>query len=445
MGSITYRTRLMSVTIENISPCRKKLRIEVAASRVAGVRAEILQEFRKGAAIPGFRAGKAPEPLVEKRYASEIDNEVRQRVIPDAYREAVKEKELRVVGQPNVDSVESLPGKPFVFTAVMDTAPEFELPEYKGIAVKKTETPVADADVEKTIDGLRDQQADFADVTGRGLKTGDFAIINYTGVAEGKPIGELAPEAKTLGEHKDFWLLVNSDSFLPGFCEQLIGAQVGEKRQVLVSFPADFAVKPLASKKATYFVDVTGIKEKKLPEVNDEFAKKVGLDSVEKLKAEVRKSLVAEREAQVNGELRKQVVDHLLSKVEFELPESLVAQETRSIVYDLVRENSQRGVNKDVLESKKDEIFGYASQSAKERVRSSFVLDAVAQAEKITVTEAEMEERLAAMARQYRMPAEKLKAQLDERGGLGEVEEQILVGKTLDFLIANAKVETTKA
>ena len=147
----------------------------------------------------------------------------------------------------------------------------------------------------------------------------------------------------------------------------------------------------------------------------------------------------------MNGELRKQVVVHLLSKVEFELPESLVAQETRSIVYDLVRENSQRGVNKDVLESKKDEIFGYASQSAKERVRSSFVLDAVAQAEKITVTEAEMEERLAAMARQYRMPAEKLKAQLDERGGLGEVEEQILVGKTLDFLIANAKVETTKA
>ena len=117
----------MSVTIENISPCRKKLRIEVAASRVAGVRAEILQEFRKGAAIPGFRPGKAPEPLVEKRYASEIDNEVRQRVIPDAYREAVKEKELRVVGQPNVDSVESLPGKPFVFTAVMDTAPEFRL------------------------------------------------------------------------------------------------------------------------------------------------------------------------------------------------------------------------------------------------------------------------------------------------------------------------------
>ena len=435
----------MSVIIENIAPCRKKLRIEVAATRIAGVRAEILQEFRKVAAIPGFRPGKAPQPMVEKRYASEIEQEVQQRIIPDAYREAVKEQQLRVVGQPQVDSVDNQPGKPMVFTAAVDTAPEFKLPEYKGIAVKKTETPVTDADVEKTVEGLREQQSDFLEVTGRGLKTGDFAIVNYSSVADGKPLGELAPDAKTLGEHKDFWLLINSDSFLPGFCDQLLGAQVGEKKQVLVTFPADFAVKPLASRKATYFVDITGIKEKKLPEVTDDFAKKVGVDSVENLKAEIRKGLLAEREQQANAELRKQSVDHLLSKVEFELPESLVAQETRSIVYELVRENTQRGVGKDVLESKKDEIFGYASQGAKERVRTSFILDAIAQAEKLTVTEAEMEQRLAAMATRYRMPAEKLKAQLDERGGLGEVEEQILVAKTLDFLLANAKVEAAKA
>ena len=168
----------MSATIENIAPCRKKLRIEVDATRVAGVRAEILQEFRKGAAIPGFRPGKAPEPMVEKRYASEIDQEVRQRVIPDAYRETVKDQKLHVVGMPNVESVESLPGKALVFTATVDTAPEFKLPDYKGIAVKKTETPVLDADVDKTIDGLREQQADFVDITGRALQTGDFAIVN---------------------------------------------------------------------------------------------------------------------------------------------------------------------------------------------------------------------------------------------------------------------------
>jgi len=435
----------MPVTIENVAPCRQKLRIEVDAAKVAGVRAELLQEFRKQANIPGFRPGKAPEPMVEKRYAKQLDDEVRQRVIPDGYREAVSEQKLRVVGQPQVESVDYLPGQALVFTATVDTAPEFKLPDYKGIAVTKKEQPVAEDEITKTIDSLREQQADFSDVTGRGVQTGDFAVVNYSGVCEGKPITEIAPDAKTLGEHKDFWLLISADSFLPGFGDQLIGTQTGEKKQVMIDFAADFAVKPLAGKKATYFVDVTAIKEKKLPELNDEFAKKIGADTVEKLQAEVRKGLEAERDNAVNGEMRKQIVDHLLGKVEFELPTALVEQQTRSIVYDLVQENSRRGVPKESLEGKKDEIMGFASNSARERLRTSFILHAIAEAEKLTVTESEMEERIASLAARYRVTPEKLKAQLDERGDMGEVEDQILVGKTLDFLIANAKVETPKA
>ena len=434
----------MAVTVETTAPCRRKLRIEVDASRVAGARAEIIQDFRKQASIPGFRPGKAPEPMVEKRYTQEIDDEVRKRIIPDTYREAVAEQKLRVVGYPEVENVDYRPGQPLVYTAVVDTAPDFTLPDYKGIAVQKKETPVAEEDVTKTIDSLRDQQAEFVDVTGRALKTGDFAVLNYTGIADGKPIAELVPEAKTLGEHKDFWLLISSESFLPGFCDQLLGAPAGEKRQVLVDFPADFPQKPLAGRKATYFVDVVAIKEKKLPEVSDELAKKIGVESVEKLKEEIRKSLAAERDTEAQGEMRKQIVNFLLGKVEFDLPESLVAHETRSIIYDVVRENSVRGVSKETLEEKKNEIYGMATQSAKERLRTSFILDAIAEKEKMTVSEEEMETRLAALAQRYRVTPERLKAQLDERGGLAEVEDQIRTGKTLDFLIANAKVEITK-
>src|SRR5207245_3954066 len=164
----------------------------------------------------------------EKRYAREIVDEVRKRVIPDSYRESVAEQKLRVVGYPEVENVEYQPGKPLVYIAVVDTAPEFALPEYRGIPAKKKETPVADEDISKTIESLRDQQAEFVSVEGRALKTGDFAVLNYTGVADGKPISELVPDAKTLGEHKDFWLMVSTDSFLPGFCDQLLGAQVAE-------------------------------------------------------------------------------------------------------------------------------------------------------------------------------------------------------------------------
>jgi trigger factor len=326
----------------------------------------------------------------------------------------------------------------------VDTAPEFPLPQYKGVPVNKKVTPVTEEEITKTIDALRDQQADFVAVEGRALRTGDFAVLNYSGVADGKPIAELVRDAKTLGEHKDFWLLISSDSFLPGFCDQLLGAQAGEKRQVMINFPSDFPQEALAGRKATYFVDIVALKEKKLPEVNDEFAKKLGAENVEKLKEMIHKSLVAEREAEAHAAMRKQAVDHLLGQVDFDLPESLVAHETRSIVYDVVRENSIRGITKEALEQKKDEIFGFATQNAIERVKTSFILDAIARAESIKVEESEIEARLATLAQRYRMAPAKLKAQLNEKDGLAEIEEQILVGKTLDFLLANAKVETTK-
>jgi trigger factor len=431
----------MAVTIENAAPCRKKLRVEIAAERVAGTRAEILQEFRKVASIPGFRPGKAPEPMVEKRYAGQIDEELRKRLIPESYREALNEQKLKVVGYPQIEGVEYQAGRPLVYTATVDTAPEFPLPDYKGIPVKKKTITVKEEDVDKSLDTLRDQQADFVDVVGRSLKTGDFAVVNYSGVADGKPISELAPEAKAMGENKDFWLLISSDAFLPGFCDQLLGASAGEKRQVLIDFPKDFPQQPLAGKKATYFVDVVALKEKKLPELGDEFAKKLGIESLAKLKENVRKGLEGEVEEQQESDARRQVIEHLLSRVEFELPESLVQQETRSIIYDVVRENSLRGATKAQLEEKKNEIYGFAAKSAQDRLRTSFILDAIAAAEKITVEEAEIEERIRQLAQRSRTTPARLKAQLAEKGGLGEVEEQILVGKTLDFLVDNAKVE----
>ncbi|MGD0016259.1 MAG: trigger factor [Verrucomicrobiia bacterium] len=432
----------MSVTVNNVSPCRKKLRIEIAAERVSSMRAEISAEFRKAAALPGFRHGKAPAPLIEKNFGKRIDEDLQKRLFNDGYREALSQQKLRVVGYPEVESVEHAPGKPLVFVAAVDTVPEFALPKYKGIPVKRKESTVKDEDIQHTLAHLQEQQSDFVDVTGRGLRTGDFAVLNYSAVADGKPLAELAPSAKPVAERKDFWVLVQSGSFLPGFCDQLLGAQIGEKRQVLVDFPADFPIKMLVGKKATYFVDVTGIKERKLPELNDEFAKKIGAESLEKLKVQIRDGIAAEKENETRTDMRKQIVDHLLAKTPFDLPESLVAAEARSIVYDMVRENTMRGVAKDELEKRKDEILGFATQSAKDRLRSSFILSAIADVEQIKVEEKEIEERLVQLAERHRVTPEHLKAQLVERDGLGEIEEQIRVSKTLDFLLGNGKVET---
>jgi trigger factor len=431
----------MPATIEILGPCKKRLRVEVTAERVAGTRAEVLREIKQAASIPGFRPGKAPEPLVEKRYAGEIADEVRKHLIPEAYREAITDLKLHVVGPPHVEEVKGETGQGLVFTAVVDTAPDFKLPEYKGIALKRKETPVKDEDVTQALTHLRDQGAAFEEVTGRGIQNGDFAVVTYSAVVDGKPVSELSPEAKTLGENKDFWLLVQPDSFLPKFCDQLLGATPGEKRQVLVDFPADFPQALLAGKKATYFVDVTGLREKKLPELNDEFAKKNGAETVAKLQESVRKYLEHERKNEAESDLRNQVVNHLLGKVEFELPESLVQAETRHVVYDLVRENTMRGATKEQLAEKKDEIFGFAQQTARERLKSSFILEAIAEAEKITVAPKDVDERIAQMAVRYRVTPQRMRAQLEEKDSLGEIEEQLLIGKALDFLVANATVE----
>ncbi len=435
----------MPVTIENIGPCRKKLRIEVDAQQVAGTRAEVLREIRKVASIPGFRPGKAPEPFVEKRFGDEILKELKSRLIPEAYRKAVNDLDIHVVGYPEIKAEEYVPGQPYTFTAEVDTAPEFALPEYKGIELTRKEAPVSDDDVEKVVESLRDQRAEFVDVTGRALAMDDYAVISFRGTVDGKPITELVPESKLFGEYKDFWLLMKSDSFLPGFCDQLTGAQLGEKRQVNVEIPADFPAAKIAGAKAVYEVEVTGIKQKKLADLDDAFAKQFNQETMEKLRQAIRDDIKAERTQQADNDMRRQAVDLMLAKAEFELPESLVNNETRNIVYDLVRDNTSRGIAREQIEQKKDEIYSYAAKNAQERLRASFVLEAIARQEKIEVTEQEINERIAQMAVRYRLTPQKMREQLAEREALGNVEEQLLVSKTLDYIVANAKVQRQTA
>jgi trigger factor len=270
---------------------------------------------------------------------------------------------------------------------------------------------------------------------------GDFAVIRYSAVCDGKSIHEIAPNAGLPAPDKDFWLIMNEQAMAPGFCAQLTGANIGDRKQVLVDYPADFAVKELAGVKATFFVELKGIKEKKLPALDDALAQKLKEKSAESLKAKVREDIAKQKQADVSGEVRNQIMEHLLRSTKFDLPPQLLALETRDVVYDVVRENMMRGVTKESIDRKKDEIFGFAQRSAADRVRGAFILSRIAQEEKIEVTEQEIEARIEEMSKRFQIPVAKLRDRLDEKGGKAELEEQILRGKTLDFLEANAKVE----
>ena len=430
---------IVNVSIEILAPCKKLVRVELDAAAVDAAFDAITKDFQKQAVLPGFRPGKAPRDMVIKKHGAEIKEEAKRKLIGDNYRKAIEEQKLHVLGYPDIEEVQFERGQALQFTATVETAPEFQLPEYKGLpAVLETKT-VTDADVARALDLLRGRHSKFETVA-RPLAGGDIAVVNYTGACEGKPISELAPTAKGLTEQKHFWVETESGSFIPGFAAQLIGAQAGEKRTVTVDFPADFVTPQLQGKQGVYEVELVEVKQKVLPALDDELAKKFGAENLEKLTAGVRTDLENELRSSQSKAVRNQTVRALLGRVNFDLPETAVAAETRNVVYDIVRQNTQRGMGRDLIEKQKDEIYSAAAGSAKERVKLAFLVQRIAEQEKITVTQEDALKRAQQLAIMYQMPFDQFLKDLQKRNGVNELYDQVLHEKVLDLIEKSAVI-----
>lgn len=429
----------MNVSVENLAPCKKLVRVELDAAAVDAVFDTVTKEYQKAANLPGFRPGKAPRDMVMRKYGADIKDEAKRKLIGDHYRKAIEEQKLQVIGYPDIEEVQFERGQPLQFTATVETAPEFQLPEYKGLPAQLEPKIVSEADVARALDLLRNQHTKFETVA-RPLAGGDVAVVNYKGTCEGKPIKELAPTAVGLTEKQNFWVDTADGSFIPGFAAQLIGAQAGDKRTVTVDFPADFVTPQLQGKKGVYEVELVEVKEKKLPPLDDELAKKFGAENLEKLKAGVHTDLENELKYSQSKAVRTQVVRALLGRVNFDLPESAVASETRNVVYDIVRQNTQRGIGREMIEQQKDEIYSAAAGSAKDRVKLAFLVGRIAGQEKITVTQEDALKRAQQLAAVYQMPFEQFIKDLQKRNGVNELYDQVLHEKVLDFLEKNAVI-----
>lgn len=430
----------MNVTVENLAPCKKLLRVEVETPKVEEAFNSMAKQFQRQAVLPGFRPGKAPREMVLRKYEKDIQEEVKKKLISDSYREAIKEQKLEVLGYPDIEEIQFGRGQPLQFAATIETAPEFTLPEYKELPVRLEARSVTQDDLDRALDALRQQQISYRTVE-RPAQTGDMAIVNYTGTCEGKPIIELAPTAKGLTEQKNFWVEMQSDSFIPGFADQLLGAKAGDKRTVNVDFPADFVTPQVAGKKGVYEVEVVEVKEKVLPAVDEVFAKSYGAESLEKLREGVRRDLENELRYTQSKQMRSQIVRALLDRVNFELPESAVAQETRNVVYDIVRENQKRGVAREQIEQEKERIYSAATHGAKDRVKAAFLMQKIAEKENIKASQEEVASRITTLASMYQIPPEKFVKDLQKRNGVVEIYEQVMNEKVMDFLEKNAKIE----
>jgi trigger factor len=436
----------MKVEVEKQPDSVSTLRIELPPEEVSKEWDEIAGSFARFAKIPGYRPGKAPRRVIEAKFRKEIQDELTKKLVSKSYHDAIAQKQLRVVSLTNVEDVQFGEDKSMRFRATVVTAPEFDLPQYKNIPVELPETKVSDAEIDVALERLREQAADFVDVSDRGLQMEDFAVVDFEGLVDGKPISEIAPQAsKNLHGGKKFWLRVAPDNFLPKFCEQVIGLKPGESRNVIVDFPADFAVKELSGKQASYNVTLREIKQRVLPPLDDNFAGKLAANkTLNELRNIVEHDLEHEKEHEVERVKESQIVQYLHEHTKFDLPPSLLRNETRRALGELVQRNRERGVPDEMLKDKEKELVQGAAGLAAHRLKTKFILQRVAERENLQVSREDLDQRVRKEAARYNVSVDKMRKELDEHDGLNALAEQVLLGKTLDFLMTNVSVEMTK-
>jgi trigger factor len=434
----------MKVEVEKQPDSVSTLKIELPSDRVSKEWNAIADNYARYAKIPGYRPGKAPRRVVEAKYRKEIQEELTKKLVSQSYRDAIAEKQLRVVSLTNVENVEIADDKTLRFRATVITAPEFELPEYKNITVQLPPAEVTEDEVNAALERLRDQSADFIEVEpARPLQMEDFAVIDFEGTIEGKPISEIAPDAsKNLHGGKKFWLRMAPNNFLPNFCEQLVGQNKEETRLVIVNFSADFPVKEVAGRKADYAVTLREIKKKVLPELNDDFAARLAKDkTLADLRHILEHDLEHEKEHAIEQAKEAQIIKVLHERTQFDLPPQLLRGETRRALGELVQRNRERGVPDEMLKDKEKELVEGAGSLAAHRLKTNFILHRIAEHEKLQVKQEELDERIRREAARQNVTVEKMRREIEEREGINGLVEEILLGKTIDFLKANVSIE----
>jgi len=390
----------MNVVVESQPNCLVTLRVELPSDQVSREWTNVARDFQRQARIPGYRPGKAPQALVESRFAKDIKEELTSKLLRESLNEAIREKNLRVLSVSQVENIEIADDRTMRYRATVVTAPEFELPDYSFIPADITKEKVTDESVRRWIDQLREPHATYTPVEGRPLAMGDYAVLTYAATLGGTPLGEAIPDAPAqLQGRRNAWILMDGNTLLPGFCQAIAGMNVNEERAVSLDLRADFSLSKLAGRKLDYTVSLHAINTKILPEFDDALAEKIEPGTTaDQLEKKVRERLEDLAEAHFQNAKRQVAVRYLLEKVDCELPAPVVEKEMEGILREIVRDNQVRGISDDEIRKHQDELIGAAQQGAKDRVRGNFLLLRVAEKEKLEVTEQDVSRRVVEMA-----------------------------------------------
>ena len=427
----------MSLQVEKLEKNMAKLTIEVSAEELEKAIEGAYQKNKNKISIPGFRKGKAPRKMIEQMYGKSVFYEdAANALIPDAYDKALEECEEQIVSSPKIDVTQLEAGKPFIFTAEVALKPEVTLGKYKGVKVDKIDVKVSDEDIDAEINRERESNARTISVEDRAVKDGDMTVIDFEGFVDG-----VAFEG---GKGENYPLTIGSGSFIPGFEEALVGAELNKETEVNVTFPTEYHAADLAGKPATFKVTVKEIKVKELPELNDEFASEVSeFDTLDEYKKDVEKKLAEKKEIEANSKNEDAVVAKVVENATMEIPDKMIDAQAENMVQDMARRMQSQGLSLDMylkytgmtVEQMKEQ----ARPDAEKRIRTRLVLEAVAKAENIQISDEKVDEEVAKMAEAYKMEVEKLKSYMSE-SDVKQMKEDLAVQQAVDLLVAEAKL-----
>lgn len=418
--------------------CKREIELEIPAENVQKATEKAARDIARVARVPGFRPGKAPVALVRRRFAGDIQGEVLQSLVPEYLGKALDEKKLVPVTRPEVDKVEFKDGEPLKVRAVFEVLPEFELGDYKNLTVQVDEIETGDARVDKAIQELREREAVYVPAEGRAAGNGDSVSIKLIGTpAGGEPV-----QADNILVH------LGSEETLASFTENLTGANPGETKQFRVEYPADYPDPKLAGKAYDYTVEVLGIKEKKLPELNDEFAKaaageKAGISTLDELRKKLRENMDAAKEQQQKSQANERILDELVKHHDFPVPEALVENQMDTRLDRAVRSLAAQGVDPRAVNVDWVSLRRRQHDRAVADVKAELLLDRIAEAEKIEATDEDVDKELTALAERSGESATSLRARLTKQDALDRIKSKLRSDKTLDWLYRTARIEKT--
>ena len=438
----------MNVQLSTVSDSRKNLVVTLDKEEVDTEHKAVVAEYVRQARLPGFCPGKAPEAMVIKRFSKEIAEEFKQKVVSKAYRGALEKEKLDVLSVVSVEEGKIEPGLTAAITVMVDVRPEFSLPDYVGLPTQIAPVDPTEAEIDSVIQALRSEGADFKPAERAAVK-GDYVKLSYEGALDGRKIAEIAGEKQLYAKVPQTWEEVegSNEGIIPGLGKHLAGVAKGDKKTVSIVFPAGFQPVPaLAGKTAEYALEIQEVRERILPEMDEKFFKAHQVDNLEGLKGQVRTNLKLQKEQRNRAAQRNQVTQALADRVSFESPVSLVEAETQGVLRQFIEENMRRGIPAEQFEKDKKELFEGARKAAVGRIKVQLVLAKVAEAEKLSVTERDIDLYIRREAvRSNQRPDKIAKDLAKNRDALRSVQQSIIFDKAVDFLVSKATFTVTQS